>query len=194
MLRADHEWLRVYDGLASAAASDALAPDLGRFARHRTSADTRLTAFVAIFTGRPPATESAFERRLWAQLQQLHERDDPAAGWDPAVAADPADPRFSFSFAGRAFFIVGLHPRSARLARRFERPALVFNPHAQFERLRAEGRFERLRDRIRARDLALQGTINPTLSDFGERSEAEQYSGRDTTAGPWRCPFHRRVL
>ena len=141
--------------------SDALAEDLARFAR-QASAANRLSAFVAIFTGRPPASERAFERRLWAQLQLLHERDDPAAGWDPAVSADPRDPRFSFSFAGTAFFVVGLHPRSSRLARRFRYPALVFNPHAQFERLRREGRFERLRDVIRARDIALQGSINPS--------------------------------
>ena len=75
-------------------------------------------------------------------------------------------------------------------ARRFAWPALVFNPHAQFERLRRDGQFDRLRDRIRDRDVALQGTINPNLSDFGERSEARQYSGRDTSATAWTCPFH----
>jgi FPC/CPF motif-containing protein YcgG len=192
-LRPDDEHLRVYGVLGSTVVSDSLAVDLARFARQASSAGNRLTAFAAIFTGRPPASERAFERRLWGQLQLLHERDDPAAGWDPAVSADPRDPRFSFSFAGRAFFVVGLHPRSSRLARRFRYPALVFNPHAQFERLRREGHFERLRDRIRARDIALQGSINPSLSDFGERSEAEQYSGRDTTEGPWHCPFHRRT-
>jgi hypothetical protein len=193
MLRARDAHLRVYGALGSPEVSDALAADLARFARHASSAGVRLTAFVAIFTGRSPASEQAFERRLWTQLRLLHERDDPAAGWDPAVSADPEDPRFSFSFGGMAFFVVGLHPRSSRLARRFRRPALVFNPHAQFERLRREGRFERLRSRIRARDLALQGSVNPALSDFGERSEAAQYSGRDTTTGPWRCPFHRRL-
>jgi FPC/CPF motif-containing protein YcgG len=190
--RPDHEDLRVYGRLGSVTASDALAADLARFAREARAAN-RFSAFVAIFTGRPPASERAFERHLWAQLQLLHERDDPDAGWDSAVSADPQDPRFSFSFAGSAFFVVGLHPRSSRLARRFRYPALVFNPHAQFERLRREGRFERLRDLIRARDLALQGSLNPSLSDFGERSEAEQYSGRHATEGPWRCPFHRRT-
>ena len=190
--RPDHEDLRVYGRLGSVAGSDALAANLARFARQCSTAN-RLSAFVAIFTGRPPASERAFERRLWTQLQLLHERDDPAAGWDPAVSADPRDPRFSFSFAGTAFFVVGLHPRSSRLARRFRYPTLVFNPHAQFERLRREGRFERLRGLIRARDIALQGSINPSLSDFGERSEAEQYSGRAPTEGPWRCPFHRRT-
>ena len=188
----DDDDLHVYGVLGSVTVSDALATDLGRFARRMSSAGPRLTAFIAIFTGRPPASERAFERRLWSQLQLLHERDDPAMGWDPTVSADPDDPRFSFSFAGTAFFVVGLHPKSSRLARRFRCPALVFNPHAQFEQLRRDGHFERLRDLIRARDIALQGSINPSLADFGERSEAAQYAGRDTTEGPWRCPFQRR--
>lgn len=188
--RRNHE-LGVYGALASASASDALAADLAVFARQAPPGGDRFTAFVAVFTGRAPASERAFERRLWAQLQRLHERDDPAAGWDPAVSADPDDAHFSFSFGGRAFFVVGLHPHSSRLARRFRWPALVFNPHALFERLRREGRYERFRAEIRERDIALQGSPNPNLADFGERSEARQYSGRDTTAVEWRCPFHR---
>ena len=67
-------------------------------------------------------------------------------------------------------------------------PTLVFNLHAQFEQLRASGTFSRMRDRIRARDRALQGQINPMVSDHGTSSEARQYSGREV--GPdWRAPF-----
>jgi FPC/CPF motif-containing protein YcgG len=84
-----------------------------------------------------------------------------------------------------------MHPASSRLSRRFHWPTLVFNPRAQFERLRAEGKFERLRALVRERDVALQGTLNPNLADFGERSEARQYSGRATEPG-WQCPFHRK--
>jgi FPC/CPF motif-containing protein YcgG len=184
--------LHVYGMLGSAASARPLARDLDAFVRDTPEEGGTPRAFVAVFPRRPPATEHAFERRLWTQLQRLHDRDDPAAGWDPTVSADPDDPRFSFSFAGRAFFVVGLHSRSSRLARRFRWPALVFNPHAQFERLRAEGRYARFQAVIRERDLAFQGTANPNLSDFGERSEARQYSGR--AAEPlWRCPFHRRL-
>ena len=183
--------LGVYGAFGSADSAVALARDLAAFVRAPAPAGARLTAFVAVFPGRTPASERAFERRLWAQLQHLHEYDDPAAGWDPRVSADPEEPSFAFSFAGRAFYVVGLHPRSSRLARRFRWCALVFNPHAQFERLRAEGHFARLRALIRAREVALQGSFNPSLADFGERSEARQYSGRATEA-EWRCPFHPR--
>jgi uncharacterized protein len=190
----DRYRLGVYGPLGSAPASSALADDLGAFVRDaRDSAgDIPLTAFVAAFTGQRPMGEEAFERGLWTQLQRLHDRDDPSCPWDPAASDDPEDPRFSFSFAGTALFVIGLHPDSSRLARRFAWPTLVFNPHAQFERLRRQGHFDRLRDRIRTRDVALQGDINPNLADFGERSEARQYSGRDTTSTAWRCPFHAR--
>jgi uncharacterized protein len=192
--RRDAYHLGVYGPLGSTAASSALGADLAAFAgaaKHFRDVDP-LTAFVAVFQGPTPRGEPAFERRLWAQLQRLHDLDDPSGRWDPSVSDDPGDPRFSFSFAGTALFVIGLHPDSSRLARRFAWPALVFNPHAQFERLRRQGHFDRLRDRIRQRDVALQGSINPNLADFGERSEARQYSGRDTTSAEWRCPFHPR--
>ncbi|HTL96223.1 MAG TPA: guanitoxin biosynthesis heme-dependent pre-guanitoxin N-hydroxylase GntA [Gemmatimonadaceae bacterium] len=187
--RLGHE-LHVYGTLASDHATNALAADLREFVRRATSDDADFRAFVAVFPDGQPEDEREFERRLWVQLQQLHERDDPAAGWDPSVSADPDDPRFSFSFAGCALFIVGLNPHSSRLARRFRWPALVFNPHAQFERLRRDGHYDRMRTLIRDREVALQGDVNPNLADFGEQSEARQYSGRDTTADEWTCPFH----
>jgi FPC/CPF motif-containing protein YcgG len=176
-----------YGRMAGGEATAALARDLAAFAREEGAGE--FATFVAAFVDVAPESEGAFEARLWAQLQALH-AVDPAPGWDAAVSDDPADPSFSFSFAGRAFFIVGLHPESSRLARRFGWPVLVFNPHAQFQRLRADGRYGRLRETIRARELALQGSLNPNLAEFGQESEARQYSGRATGAA-WACPFHR---
>ncbi|MDQ6886809.1 MAG: YqcI/YcgG family protein [Gemmatimonadota bacterium] len=182
----------VHGVLGSARFSETLASDLSAFLRHSPADGAAFTAFVAVFPKDPPVGERAFERRLWIQLQLLHECDPAAGRWDPAVSDDLANAHFSFSFASRAMFVVGLHPHSSRLARRFRWPALVFNPHAQFQHLRAEGRFERLRTRIREREIDLQGSLNPNLADFGESSEARQYSGRETEA-EWRCPFHRRA-
>jgi FPC/CPF motif-containing protein YcgG len=180
----------MFGALGTAQAAGELASTLGRFVRTLSNDGVELRAFAAVFPDRAPTSELAFERRLWRQLQLLHEHDELGAAWDPTVSADPESAQFSFSFAGHALFVVGLHPSSSRLSRRFHCPALVFNPRAQFERLRAEGKFERLRDAVRERDVALQGTPNPNLADFGERSEARQYSGR-TTEPEWRCPFHR---
>jgi FPC/CPF motif-containing protein YcgG len=170
-------------------ATIALASDLASFGEEM-SEPSGLRAFVAVFPERAPRTELAFEARLWSQLQRLHEHDDPDAGWDPSVSDDADDPMFSFSFGGRAYFIVGLHAHSSRISRSFRWPALVFNPHSQFGRLRGEGRFKRIQQAIREREMAVQGSLNPNLADFGERSEARQYSGRAVEDG-WRCPFHR---
>jgi FPC/CPF motif-containing protein YcgG len=51
------------------------------------------------------------------------------------------------------------------------------------------GVYHKVRNKIRERDIALQGNINPVLEDFGERSEARQYSGRQVESN-WKCPFH----
>ena len=171
------------------ATTDALASDLAAFARRPVATGSPFVTFVAVFVQTAPSGEAAFEAALWHQLSRLSAAD-PAAAWAPGVSGDPDDPHFAFSFARTPYFVIGLHAESSRLARRFGWPALVFNPHAQFARLRAEQRFERLRAVIRARDVALQGTENPNLADVGQRSEARQYSGR-ATDDAWRCPFHR---
>jgi FPC/CPF motif-containing protein YcgG len=144
--------------------------------------------FVAIFERPRKTTEIEFENLFWKQLRALHDYDAQRFAWDSHVSSDPADPHFSFSFGGQALYVIGLHANSSREARRFPWPALVFNPHEQFERLRADGKWKRMQETIRSRDLQLQGSINPMLSDFGEQSEARQYSGR-AVEDNWRPPF-----
>ena len=75
-------------------------------------------------------------------------------------------------------------------ARKFESPAMVFNLHDQFQVLRDQQRYEKLRASILARDEALAGSMNPMLARHGEASEARQYSGR-AVGDDWKCPFHR---
>lgn len=182
--------LGVYPAMASAAATAGLARDLCAFTRKQDDGDTgdTFTTFVACFTAPDIAGEEEFEHLLWDQIQALHDLDRRHHRWDPLVSADPADPAFSFSFAGHAYFVVGLHPASSRLARRFAWPALAFNAHRQFTLLRAQGRYGRMQEVIRARERRLQGSINPVLCDFGTRSEARQYAGRAVGAA-WRCPL-----
>jgi FPC/CPF motif-containing protein YcgG len=186
-----HYSLEVYGSLGSDLNAAALTRDIAEFSATSPPSSTALSSFVAVFPDDPPNTEAAFERRLWKELQLVHEQDARDYAWTREAAADPEDAKFSFSVSGRAFFVVGLHPHSSRLARRFPWPALVFNPHSQFMHLRDTGRFDGLRSAIRARDLNLQGSPNPNLADFGESSEARQYSGRATPA-EWKCPFHRK--
>ena len=146
-------------------------------------------SFIASFRGPVPEDEAAFERSLFTLLQRLHDADDET--WAPGVGSDPNDPHFAFSVGGTAYFIVGLHPGASRVARRAPLPTLVFNPHDQFEELRAEGRFEGLRSSIRRRDEDLQGYLNPMVADHGDRTEALQYSGRHHGDG-WEPPLEVR--
>jgi FPC/CPF motif-containing protein YcgG len=186
----NHETYRlgVYDRLATPEATAGLSHDLFEFIREVGSVENDFTTFVATFQEPTDLDEVAFEKRLWNQLQMLHDRDAPLHDWDPAVSSNPDDPHFSFSFAEHAFFIIGLHPGSERLARRFPWPTLVFNPHAQFERLRAEGTYEKMKEVVRQREEELEGEANPILADFGEDTEAKQYSGR-TVEPDWHAPF-----
>jgi len=142
--------------------------------------------FIAVFDDDDVTSEEIFEKKLWRQLQLIHDVDK--APWDPTVSHDPNDDDFSFSIGGRAFYIVGLHPYSSRQARQSPYPAMTLNLHYQFEKLRELGIFTKVRDKIRKRDISLQGDINPMLKDFGEESEALQYGGRQLESG-WQCPF-----
>src|ERR1700744_258515 len=124
-------------------------PALFNFARSYRPRKKLFQSFVVIFKGPRTLTEARFEGGLWERIQSLTDKD----GWhgqrhDRVVSASPEDPHFSLSFAGEAFFCVGLHPRASRPARRFSHPALVFNLHDQFEELRKEGIYERLHNRI----------------------------------------------
>ena len=189
VLRLNNYTLRVYGSLGNESDASAIVADLESFGAEL--AEGEMSAFVAVFPDSAPQNEIEFEQRLWMQLQLLSDADPLGFRWDEDVSSDPEDAHFSFCVGGRAFFVVGLHSRSSRIARRFDWPTLVFNPHEQFTLLREQGRFEGFRSAIRARDIALQGTENPNLADFGEQSEARQYSGRRTEAD-WQCPFHRK--
>lgn len=146
-------------------------------------------SYVAIFRGPFDMSEYRFESLMWSQLWRIHQLDV-LAGNLPAddVSNDTDNPHFSLSMSGHPFFLIGLHPHASRIARRFSHPVMVFNSHRQFERLRDDGRFEKIQAATRSRDVDLQGTINPNLADFGEASEARQYSGREVEAD-WQCPF-----
>jgi hypothetical protein len=146
-------------------------------------------SFVVIFRQPERISERAFEAALWTRVQSLADKDAwHGQDYDPRVSADPASPHFSLSFGGEGFFVVGLHPGASRPARRFIRPALVFNAHDQFEQLREAGRYETLRESIIERDVAVAGQPNPMLARHGETSEARQYSGR-AVGEAWACPF-----
>jgi FPC/CPF motif-containing protein YcgG len=178
----------VLDDMTSADVPDELLARLRRFAGG-IEGEPGFHSFIATFRQPMPTDEATFERELFDLLQRLHDADEEP--WAPGVGSDPTDPHFAFSAGGTAYFIVGLHPSASRVARRAPLPTLVFNPHDQFEQLREEGRFDRMRGAIRRRDEDLQGTINPMVADYGEATEAVQYSGRVHGPG-WEPPLEVR--
>lgn len=168
-------------------------PNLFALAQSYREDPVLFQSLVVLFENQADLDEAGFEANLWARLQSLTDKDE----WlgqnpDPRVSHAPDDPHFSLSFGGEAFFVVGLHPRASRPARRFERPALVFNLHDQFEQLRTQGRYEKLRASIIDRDIAIAGKPNPMLARHGSISEARQYSGR-AVGDDWVCPFSGRA-
>ncbi|HEX8061450.1 MAG TPA: guanitoxin biosynthesis heme-dependent pre-guanitoxin N-hydroxylase GntA [Cyclobacteriaceae bacterium] len=145
------------------------------------------TSAVIIFKEPQQCSEEYFDTMMWQRLQGVADHDQQT--WDPRVSSDPSDADFSFSVKEEAFYIIGLHPGSSRKARQFQYPAIVFNPHDQFERLRATHRYETMKETVRKRDIVFSGSVNPMLTDFGKSSEAVQYSGRVYDA-TWKCPFN----
>lgn len=141
-----------------------------------------------IFTGPQINSEEMFDALLWQRLQALEILDAENYKYDNRVEADPTSVNFSFSIKEEAFYIIGLHAASSRQARRFNHPTLVFNPHAQFEQLRASSKYEAMKITVRKRDIAFSGSVNPMLQDFGESSEVFQYSGRKYDDS-WKCPL-----
>ena len=167
-------------------------PALFNFAHSYRPRRRIFQSFVVLFRSPRILTEEKFESSLWERLQSLTDKDV----WhgqrsDPAVSADPGNPHFSLSFAGEAFFAVGLHPKASRPARRFSVPAIVFNLHDQFEEMRKTDTYVKLHDKIIERDIKLAGSANPMLQTFGQGSEARQYSGR-VVESLWTCPFNRK--
>ncbi|WP_324720859.1 guanitoxin biosynthesis heme-dependent pre-guanitoxin N-hydroxylase GntA [Salinimicrobium sp. HB62] len=175
-----------YDNFGSRETAKQILADLKKYIAAYDFESNDFLTFLVGFKGKQDYTEEEFEQTLWQQLQYLHEEDDQP--WDEAVNPDPEHNNFSFSLGGKAFYIVGLHPNSSRKARQAPYPAIAFNLHWQFEKLREMNTYHIVRDKIRDRDIALQGDINPMLQDFGERSEARQYSGRKV-GEDWKCPF-----
>lgn len=143
---------------------------------------------VIIFEGPESCPEEVFDSLLWQRLQAISDLDTRQHGWDGRVTKDVSSPDFSFSIKAEAFYVIGLHNNSSRKARQFKYPALVFNPHEQFEKLRASNKYIPMKEAVRKRDIKLSGSINPMLADFGESSEVFQYSGRQYDNN-WKCPF-----
>ncbi|WP_241480022.1 guanitoxin biosynthesis heme-dependent pre-guanitoxin N-hydroxylase GntA [Kordia jejudonensis] len=181
--------LKVYRDINDDASIQNLLKHLEEYLKQYDFDSNEFQTFIAVFPNNHYKNEFDFETSLWQLLQKLHEFDD--CTWDASVSDNPKNENFSFSIKGNAYYIIGLHPRSSRIARRSPYTSVVFNLHWQFEKLREMGIYKNVKNRIRKNDKNLQGSINPVLKDFGDESEAKQYSGRNTEKN-WKCPFQKK--
>lgn len=181
--------LHVYEDIYAAESYKQLMQDIEKYINQYDFDGHDYQSFIASFPNNSFEDELSFETCLWDFLQNLHDIDN--LDWDSSVSDDPNNALFSFSLKGKAFYVVGLHPKSSRMARQAPYTTVVFNLHYQFEKLREMGTFHAVRDTIRKNDEALQGSINPVLRDFGNDSETKQYSGRNVEP-TWKCPFHKK--
>lgn len=191
-LRRDTLQVRSFGVLGDTATTRSLYDELERFVLHQLDDSEDFAALVALFEGPADMDEREFDRVLWQQLDALHRIDRHRYPWAPDCEPDPESPKFGFSLIEHPFFVVGMHPQASRVSRRSGLPALAFNSHRQFARLKAAGTYAGLQSRIRERELRVQNSINPVLADFGDSSEARQYSGQ-AHANEWKCPFEPAV-
>jgi uncharacterized protein len=141
-----------------------------------------------IFTGPENITEEMYETAFWQRLQAISNIDAQLFGFDKRVSSDIDSPLFSFSIKEEAMFVVGMHAASSREARRFAYPAIIFNPHEQFDVLKRTNKYKSLQSSIRKRDIAFSGSINPMLNDHAITPEIVQYSGKNY-GNQFTCPL-----
>lgn len=158
---------------------------LEAFVRKIDSCDSETStvhSFVALFSEPTRTTEIDFENKLWMQLYSLHlldiGRSEHAA---TAISANPDGSQFNLRLAGHQFFVIGLHAGSSRVARKFQRPVLVFNSHKQFELLRTYGHASKLQKVTQQSESTSQGYTHPYLAEFSGNGETKV--GRDESFG-----------
>jgi FPC/CPF motif-containing protein YcgG len=182
----DSVTINSYDDIEASESCISLLNDLEKYVHNQDFETKNFESFIAVFRNNKYEDEKSFENALWKLLNDLHKLN--VSDWDEDTSSDTSDSNFSFSLFGTSFYIVGMHPGSSRYSRKSPYTMIVFNLHNQFEKLREINRYTRVRDLIRRRDKAFQGSINPMLKDFGTESEAKQYSGRKVEDN-WKCPY-----
>ena len=180
--------VHVYQNFGTGKSSSTLHQDLLKFLCQQMRTRSTLLSFFAVFPNSQVSSEDEFQDALWRELSSVSALDK--SEWDPRFSSDPKSKKFCFSLAGHAFFVVGLHDKSSRQARRFAYPTLVFNVYDQFTQLAERGEYLPMIEKNRARDLKFQGSVNPMVEKHGDEWESIQFSGKENPES-WKCPFDR---
>lgn len=166
--------------------------DLLQYLKKFNQSKSTYFTFWAIFKNQiTDLNENDFEKLLWNELSSLTSLEAKPFDADPGFSSDPDEKKFCFSLAGKALFVVGLHPHSSRKSRQFPWPTLIFNPFEQFDQLAAKGLYHPMIEQNRKRDTLFQGSANPMALKYNDDWESIQFSGKNN-ASDWKCPFHFR--
>jgi len=186
-LRNKESIVGLYEEFGTGKSSSGLRLSLLEFLQQQKLSASPYLSYWAVF-GLKQQTETEFEDSLWRELSHLTSEEEKLSDWPKGKCLDPEDTNFRFSLGGSELFVVGLHPNSSRRARRFPRPALVFNSFTQFEILQRQGIYENMVKAIRNRELLFDGSVNPMVELHGETWETIQASGKKNSS-KWKCPF-----
>jgi FPC/CPF motif-containing protein YcgG len=178
----------LYKGFGKGLKCADLRQDLLYYIQKQRETMSPYLTFWAVYDDPKKMTEDDFEINLWNELSFLTSEDMRGIDWPENKNSNPDDKDFSFCLGGEAFFVVGLHPQSSRIARQFKWPTLIFNLFSQFELLKIQGSFFPAVRNSRARDTKLQGSPNPMAVKHGEVWESIQFSGKENPSS-WKCPF-----
>lgn len=182
-----------YSGFGAGEDSLKLVTKLLEFRDRQKHNQEQFLTYVAIFDDQANLSEEEFELALWRELSAVWSHPEQAGSWDTRFSDDPLDQRFCFSVGGEAFFVVGMHPQSSRISRRYPRVAIAFNLYSQFSDLMETGRYQEMVRLNRNRDIKFQGSINPMVEKYHDLYEPIQFSGRANT-DDWRCPFTKGLI
>lgn len=165
--------------------------ELLQFLKKYQETNSQYFSLWAVFEDDEMMTEDEFEKLLWSELSSLTSDETAVADQDPRFDKDPVSKDFCFSLGGKAVFVVGLHPKSSRMARQFPWPALIFNAYEQFDQLIAHKKYEPMIETIRRREIEFQGDVNPMVLQHNDIWESIQFSGKKNDEN-WKCPFQFR--
>ena len=132
----------------------------------------RFRSFVAAFQEPTPQSPEDGAEKLYTLLGNLHDENKQHYAWSEGFSNDPQSPNFGYSAGDSAFFLAFFHPKAYDVSRKSEITFVVFNSHAMLDSLKEEGKFDRLRDAIRAR----QDEVHPYLGNHGDVLEFRQYA------------------
>ncbi len=179
----------IYKNFGSAESWQEIRQDLRFFIQEQQKTKSTYLTFWAVFEGETQFTEDEYETLMWKELSHLSSFEDKNHDWPTEEISNPENPGFCLSIDKKPFFVVGVHPNSSRDARKFFKPALIFNVFEQFQNLQKAGLYESMKAIIRKRDVLFQGSVNPMVEKYGDDWESIQFSGKENPKS-WKCPFH----